>query len=89
MGSRGQGQVAFAAQQSGRRIESDPARAGDIDFSPGMKVGEVGPCALRPLHRIDVGSELDQVARHKTGRETEPPQDLDLKPGAVTARARA
>ena len=33
--------VPFAGQQSRRRIEADPAGAGQVDLAPGVKVGEV------------------------------------------------
>ena len=39
--------MAFARQQSGRRVEPDPASAGNIDFGPGMEIGEIDSRADR------------------------------------------
>ena len=82
---RGQGQVALAAQQSGRGVEADPAGARQIDLGPGVQVREIVPRAERAGHRVDVGFELDQVTRDEAGREADAAQDLHHEPGRVAA----
>ena len=89
VGRGGQGQVAFAAQQARGHVEADPARAGQIDFRPGMQVGEVGLGSLGSVDGIDIGLELDQIARHEAGGEAHPPHHLHQQPGAVAARSGA
>jgi hypothetical protein len=42
LGRAGQRNVALAGEQAGGRIEADPAGAGQVDFGPGVQVGEVG-----------------------------------------------
>ena len=37
----GQRDVAFAGEQARRRIEADPAGAGQVDLAPGVQIGEV------------------------------------------------
>ncbi len=82
---RGQGHVAFAAEQPRGGVQADPAGARNIDLGPGVQVGEVVSRALRPFHRVDVGLELDQVAGDEAGGEAQAAQDLDQQPGAVAA----
>ena len=41
VGRRGQRNVAFAGQEPRGRIEADPAGARQIDFAPGVQIGEV------------------------------------------------
>ena len=36
-----QRQMAFAGEQAGRRIEPDPAGPGQVDFGPGVQIGEI------------------------------------------------
>ncbi len=45
MRRRGERDVALAGQQARGRVEADPAGAGQIDFAPGVEVGEIdGRC---------------------------------------------
>ena len=48
MRRRGERDVAFAGQQTGRRVEADPAGAGHIDFRPGVEIGEVRSAPAGP-----------------------------------------
>ncbi len=82
---RGERNMALAREQAGGRIEADPARARQIDFSPGVQVGKVVLGARRPVERFHVGLELDQVARHEPCREPEVAQDVNQKPARVAA----
>ena len=79
--------MAFAGQHARGDIESDPARAGKIDFGPGVQIGEIGLDLARAFDRIDVGPQLNEIAGHETGGETEMPQDLDQQPCRVAARS--
>ena len=54
--------VALAGEQPGRRIQPDPAGAGQVDLGPGVQVGEVVVGAGRAVERDQVRLELDQVA---------------------------
>ena len=89
VGGRRQRQVAFACQQTRGGIESHPAGAGQVYLGPSMEVGEVVVGPGRPLQRLDVGAQLDQITRHKTGRQAQIPQELDEQPGGIPARPAA
>ncbi len=69
LGRRRQRNVPFAGEQSRRRIEPDPSGAGQIDFGPGVQVGEIVGRARRTLERLHVGLELDQVAGDEARRQ--------------------
>ena len=62
MRRRGERHVAFAAQQARGRVEADPAGAGQIDFGPGVQIGEIVLGARRPVERLDVGPQLNEIA---------------------------
>ena len=79
--------VALARQHARGRVEADPARARQVDLGPGVQIGEIVLDLRRPLDRIDVGTDLDQIAGDETGGETEVTEGLDQKPGGVAARA--
>ena len=87
LGGTGQRDVALAGKQAGGRIEADPAGTGQVDFGPGMQVGEIGLRAGGAVERLDVGRQLDQVAGHETRRQAEMAQDLHQQPGRVAAGA--
>ncbi len=87
MRGRGKRDMALPAQQSRRGIKPDPAGAGDIDLGPGVQVGEVLRRAGRPIERLHVGLELEQVAGDEARGEAEVAQDLYQQPGAVAAGA--
>lgn len=87
MRGRGQRNVALARQKPRGGVEPDPARPRQIDLGPGMQVGEIVIRARRPVQRLEIGLELDQVARDEAGGEAQMAQDLHLKPGAVAAGA--
>ena len=83
----GQRDMAFAGEQAGGRIEADPAGAGQIDFAPGMQVGEIDFGAGGAVERLQVGRELDQVAGDEAGGEAQMAQDL--RPAASWCRGRS
>ena len=89
MRRRAERQMALAAEEARGRVHADPAGAGDIDLRPGVQVGEILVGAHRPLDRVDVRLELDQIARDETRGEAEAAQDLHQEPRRVAARARA
>ncbi len=85
MRRRRHGDVPLACQHARRRIEADPAGAGDIDFGPGVQVREVRLDFRRPFDRIDVRAQLDEIAGDETRGETEMAQRLDQEPRRVAA----
>ena len=85
MRRRREGNVAFAAQQPGRGIEADPAGAGNIDFGPGMQVGEIGFGAGGAFDRQYVRPKLDEIAGDEAGRQADVPHDLHQQPCRIAA----
>ena len=77
------------ASRPRRRIEADPARAGQIDLAPGVQVGEILVRAARAVERFHVGLELDQVAADEARREPEMAQQLAEQPRRIAARTAA
>ena len=68
--------MAFAGQQPGGWVQTNPSRAGQINFAPGMQVGEI---LFRPAGAVEgllVGRELDEVAGNKTGGQAKPAQAI-------------
>ena len=78
-------QMAFAAHQARRRVEPDPARARNVDFSPGMKIGEIVLRAFGSIDGVDVGFQLDEIARDKTCGEAEPAREMHEQPSGIAA----
>ena len=74
VGRAGQRDVAFAREQTGSRVESDPSAAGQIDFAPRVQIGEIFFRAARPVERLHVGLELNQVAADEARGETAVPE---------------
>ena len=66
--------VALAREQAGRRIETDPTRAGKVDFGPGVQIGDVFLGAAGTIERLHVGRELNQVAGNKARGQPKVPQ---------------
>ena len=81
--------VAFARQQARRRVEPDPARAGDERFGPRVQVGEIVIGAGRPIERLHVGHELNEVTRGEARGHAQMAHDLHQQPPRVAARAAA
>ena len=80
--------MAFAGHQSRSRVETDPARAGQEDLAPGVQVGEIDLGATGAVERLDVGFELDQVARDEARGQPEVAQRLHQQPTGVAATSR-
>ena len=76
----GDGDMPLAGQHARGDVESDPAGAGQIDLGPGVQIGEIVLDLARSFDRIDVGTQLDEIAGDETGGETEMPEDLDQQP---------
>ena len=83
----GERKMTLAAQQSRGRVEPDPTGARHVGLGPGVQVGEVLRRADRPVERLHVRPQLDEIARHEARREPEVPQGLHQQPGAVAAGA--
>ena len=83
-GRDGQRDMPFPGKQARSRIHADPTGAGNVGFAPGMQIGEIGRGSGRPLQRLFISHQLDQVAGHKTGGNPKVSQQLHQKPGAVT-----
>ena len=79
--------VALAGQEPRRRVEPNPAGAGQVDLGPRVQVGEVRVRSARAVERLHVGLELNEVAGDEARRETEMAEDLHEQPAAVAARA--
>ncbi len=85
----GDGNVPLAGQHARGDVEPDPACARQIDLGPGVQIGKVVLDFARPLDRIDVGAQLNEIARDETRGEPEMPQRLNQEPRRVAARSRA
>jgi hypothetical protein len=83
----GQGDVPLAGEESGGGIHADPSGAGNIDFGPGVQVGEVGLRPGRPVQGLDVLGQLDEITRDETGGQAQVAQDVDHQPGRIPAGA--
>ena len=81
--------MALTGQQARGRVQANPARAGQIHLAPGVQVGEIDLGAAGAVERLDVGRELNQVARHKARRQPQVAKQLYQQPGRVSARAAA
>ncbi len=78
--------VALTGEQPRRRVQTDPARTGDVHLRPRVQVGEVGDGSRRPVERLDVGCQLHQVAGHEAGGQPQLAQDRHQQPRRVPAR---
>ena len=85
----GDGNVPLAGQHARGDVEPDPARAGKIDLGPCVQIRKIVLDLARSLDRIDIGAQLNEVARDEAGGEPEMPQDLNQQPRRVTARSGA
>ena len=81
--------MAFAGQQARGGVKANPASAGQIDFRPGMQIGEIVVGASRAIQRYNIGLELDQIARDKARGQAEMAQDVDQQPARIPAGALA
>ena len=87
IGGASERNVSLAGEQAGRRIETDPAGAGEIDLRPGVEIGEVARRTAWALDRLLVGDELDQVAGDEPGRQPKMTEELHQQPGSVPTGA--
>ena len=80
--------VTLAGEQPAGGVQSHPARARQINFAPGVQIGEVLRRSSGTVERFFVGRELNQVAGDEAGGQTQVPQDLHQQPRRVPARSR-
>jgi hypothetical protein len=81
--------VPFARHETRGGVEPDPARPGDVRLAPGMQVGEILLRAGGSFERLDVGGELDEVARGEARGDAAIAQQLDQQPRRIAAGALA
>src|SRR5712672_2052613 len=89
MRRRGDRNVPLTRQHARGDVKTDPARAGQIDFGPGVQIREIAFDLARPLDRIDVGPQLNEITGDEARGETEMAEDLDQQPRGVAARSGA
>src|SRR5437868_2816614 len=77
----------FPSQQARCWIEPDPSRPGQVNFAPRMQVGEVAFGTRRPVQRLLVRDELNQVTGRKARGEPKLTKDLHQQPSGVPTRA--
>ena len=87
MGRGAEGNMPLPAEQAGRGVHADPACARQIDLGPGVQIGEVLVRAHGPLDGVHISLQLNEVARHETGREAKMAKDLHQQPRGVPAGA--
>ena len=86
---RAQRDMALARKHARGRVHRDPAGARDIGLGPGVEIDDVLRHALGPLDRLDIGDELDRIARDEARGEAQPAQELDQQPRRIAARSDA
>ena len=79
--------VTFAGKQTRRGIKSNPACARQIHFAPRVEIGEVHLGAARPVERLHIGRELNQVAGNEARGEAHRAHRLHEQPAGVAARS--
>ena len=72
-------------QHAGGDVESDPSGARKINLGPGVQIRKIVLDLARSFDRIDVGTQLNEVARDEAGGETEMPEDLNQQPCRIAA----
>ncbi len=77
--------MAFAGEQTGGRVQTDPAGAREIDLGPGVQVGEVGGGAFRAGQGLHVRRKLDQVPGDEARGQAKMAHDLHQQPGGIPA----
>ncbi len=86
MRRRGERDMPLAGEQTGGRIEPDPAGPRNEHLGPGVQVRAV---ILRSGAVRHVGLQLDEISRHEARGQAEMAQRLHQEPRAVAARALA
>jgi hypothetical protein len=67
-------------------VQANPAAAGQINFRPGVQVGEILFRAARAVERFHVGLELDEITADEARREAAMPEQLAQQPRGIAAR---
>ena len=78
--------MALSGQEAGGRIEADPSCARQVNLAPGMQIREVPLGAHRPIERLDVGHELDEITGDETRRHFQMTKQLDQQGRRIAAR---
>ena len=86
-GRRRERNMAFAREEARGRIETDPACAREVNFRPGVQIGEIVIRARRPVEGFHIRLQLNEIAGHEARREPVMPQDVHEQPARVPARA--
>ncbi len=84
-----QGNMAFAGQKPRCRVKTDPAGTRQIDFRPGMQIGEIHFRTGRSIERLQIRRELNEIAGDEAGGQPETAQHLHQKPAGIAAGALA
>ncbi len=83
---RGERNVTFAGEQAGRGVEPDPAGTGDVNFCPGVQVGEVGfGASSAAIERLHVGTQLNEIARDEARSKADVTEKLNEQPAGIAA----
>ena len=82
----GQRDMTLAGEKPRRRIETDPARARNINFGPRVQIGEVLFRPGRAVECFKVGGKLDQIAGSEARSQAKMAQRLHQQPGRVATR---
>ena len=77
--------MAFAGEEAGRGVETDPAGAGQVDLTPRVEIGEVLLGAGGAVEGFLVRLELDQVAGDETRSEAAVAERLNEEPAGIAA----
>ena len=75
----------FTRQQPAGGVQPDPTAARHIHFGPGVQIGEIDLRAAGAIERLDIRSQLNEIARHKPRSHPQMPQHIHHQPRAVTA----
>ena len=83
---RGERNVTLAGEQAGGGVEPDPAGTGDVNFGPGVQVGEVGFGASgAAIERLHVGTQLNEIAGDEARGKADVTQKLNEQPAGIAA----
>jgi len=85
LGRASQRNMPFACEQARCRVQPNPTRARQVHLAPSVQVGKVHFGPTGAINRLDIGLELNQVARYKACGHAQMPQHLHQQPAGVSA----